>query len=163
MRHGGRTMTTVTRPNGDIAAALKGTRPGGLPTTETTSKNFSISHNSRKCQKSFPSCFGGLFASTNWLTTFATSSFSVTWHGGKSKEVDDFFVFWDDRFSKLRVIPPKSLLPQWDFLGVFCFGLYLLQNPLYFWAHPSKVLANIVVNCISYLGTFLQSNLPTKL
>jgi hypothetical protein len=36
-----------------------------LPTTETTSKNFSISHNSRKCQKSFPSCFGGLFASTN--------------------------------------------------------------------------------------------------
>ena len=63
----------------------------------------------------------------------------VTWHGGKSKEVDDFFVFWDDRFSKLRVIPPKSLLPQWDFLGVFCFGLYLLQNPLYFWAHPSIV------------------------
>jgi hypothetical protein len=24
-------------------------------------------------------------------------------------------------------------------LGVFCFGLYLLQNPLYFWAHPSIV------------------------
>ena len=83
---------------------------------------------------------------------------------GESKKKSIIFLSFETiAFPSLRVIPPKSLLPQWDFLGVFCLGLYLLQNPLYFWAHPSKVLANIVVNCISYLGTFLQSNLPTKL
>ena len=50
-----------------------------------------------------------------------------------------FLSFETIAFPSLRVIPPKSLLPQWDLLGVFCFGLYLLQNPLYFWAHPSIV------------------------
>ncbi len=65
-------MAQQQRANGQ--AIIENRRRGGgedvsslltVLTTEKTSKNFSVSHNSRKCQKSFPSCFGGLFASTN--------------------------------------------------------------------------------------------------
>ncbi len=40
------------------------------------------------------------------------------------------FMFFLLHRNEERVMPPKSLLPQWHFLGVFCLGLYLVQANL---------------------------------
>ena len=49
-----------------------------------------------------------------------------------------FLSFETIAFPSLRVIPPKSLLPHWDFLGFFCFGLYFNNTSRLFFSNSTN-------------------------